>query len=124
MGEKREMTSYSGTNKKKDFSCEILLNKVLMEYPEMDPKKAKYLQYDKVTVLMKHEHKTLIDLLSKKIHKQRIPNKRSERITANMIIRCLIEVLNENQDNCSFSNIHYEKDLKEEIKKIFTSEEK
>lgn len=112
------MSSYA-PSKNLDFSCEIIKNKVLIEFPVNDPSKAKYLSFDKVTVLLKNEHKTFLDLLAKRIHKSRIPSHRAERITANTIIRCLIDLLNENQGECVFSNIHTEMELKEELRKIF-----
>lgn len=115
------MTIHLGTTRQaKPFTSEIIRNKVLLEFKDMDTNKPKHKQLEKVTCLLKYEQKFLLDFLAKKIHKERIPNQKSERITANSLVRVLVDILNEKQNDISLSNIQNEEELKAEIKKCMT----
>jgi hypothetical protein len=92
-------------------------NKILLEGPKKN-NHPKYLNFEKVTTLMTYEQKKLIDYCADRFMENRIPNENSERITANTIIRCLIKILNKNQNEINFSNIHNENELFLELENL------
>jgi hypothetical protein len=69
----------------------------------------KYLQLERVTVLMSEDHKNYLDFLAKKLMKNR--RIKGERITANCILRCLIEFLKRSDENIDFHDIESENQL-------------
>lgn len=100
------------------MKSEILIgNKILLEAPKKNNRQ-KYLNFDRVTVLMLYEQKKLLDYCADRFMENRIPNENSERITTNTIIRCLIKILNKNQNNINFSNIHNEDELFIELENL------
>jgi hypothetical protein len=102
------------------MTIQTINNKLLIDMDDIDENKTKYSQLDKVTVLLKTRHKMFLDALSKQIMKKRVPKKDSERITANTLIRCLIEYLEINHKHVDWSNIHNENELKDLLEKSIT----
>lgn len=100
------------------MKIEKIQDKHLIEYQKFNPKKPKHLQLEKVCVLMKEEHKSFLDYISRVIKSKRCPNKKNERITGNSIVRSLIDFLISNHNDLDFSNIHTEEDLISSINKF------
>lgn len=84
--------------------------------------KPKYQTFDKVTALLTSKQKEGLDRVAKRIMKQRADlTKREdkERITANTIIRSLIDNFLENEESVKHEIISSEQEVYEWIKKMF-----
>ena len=68
---------------------------------------------------MTESQKNFIDSMAKIVMKNRITNKNSERITANTIIRSILEVLQDKDIHAFLSNIHSEKELVKSFEELF-----
>lgn len=88
--------------------------------PQEDTILAKWQTLDRVTVLLSEEEKEGLDKLSKKIMKYRAKDtrgkKEKERITANTIIRALIDNLLECEDKLEMTVLETEEDVRAWIK--------
>lgn len=89
-----------------------------------DPATApKWQQLDKVTVLLTAEEKEGIDRIARRLMKHRsnaLKGKQDkERITANSLIRCLIDVFLEKEESLELEIITSENEVREWVRKVF-----
>lgn len=84
---------------------------------------AKWQNFDKVTVLLTSEQKDGLDKIAKSIMKYRVKSGTStadrERITANTIVRALIDNLLENKSRLTQEIINNEKEVHKWLSQIF-----
>ena len=97
---------------------EVINKKHLISF-DIDENKCKYLQMQKVTVLMREDQKHFLDVFSKQIMKDRIPDTCSERITTNTVLRALIDAFIIKSKDEDFTNLHGEKEVLAYIKDLF-----
>lgn len=85
---------------------------------------AKWQNLDKVTVLLASHQKEGLDRIAKKLMKHRSKAlqgvEEKERITANMLIRAMSEVLLEKENNMDLATLASEKDVIEWLRKNFS----
>lgn len=76
---------------------------------------AKWTKLNKVNVLLSHRQKDLLDAIAKKTMRSRESGGEKERITANTILRCLIDVLESKTENLNLRNVRSEEELRNRI---------
>lgn len=84
---------------------------------------AKWKSLDKVTVLLTQKQKEGLDAIAKKLMKHRSKNadkaENRERITANMLIRGLIDNLLEREEDLILDSLNFEHDVKLWLSKTY-----
>lgn len=130
---------FGGLKKKKEETYAVKVKSEVPTEPEAQPKeqrssvtikesKAKWQQLDKVTVLLTTEQKEGLDRVAKKLMKFRSNQlkgiEEKERITANTILRSLIDNFLEQEDVLQLETLTSEKDVREWTSKVFKRLEK
>jgi hypothetical protein len=76
---------------------------------------AKWTKLNKVNVLLSHRQKDLLDTIAKKAMRGREAGGEKERITANTILRCLIDVLESKTEKLNLIDVGSEEELRNRI---------
>jgi len=106
------------------MKIERIQDRHLIEFDKINPRKSKYSQMEKVTVLMREDQKHFLDYFCKVLKSKRISNKKNERITPNTIVRALLDFFIENHLDLDGSNIGIEEDLLKDLRKLITKNKK
>jgi hypothetical protein len=128
---------FGGLKKKKEETPAVKIKSEAPTESESQPKgssvtvkesKAKWQQLDKVTVLLTTEQKEGLDRVAKKLMKFRSNQlkgiEEKERITANTILRSLIDNFLEQEDVLQLETLTSEKEVREWTSKVFKRLEK